>query len=145
MEEPTKDGKSHVSPSLPPELASRKRRRLDDEEKEIALFRRVRIRTEIEGLSAEGRNNPSTSYNNSDDPYSDPGLLDMLDAERNLENELLSELQDELEREAEVEEELNQRMMLDELPSDSEEESSDNSDNNESDSSEDIDMDYRFS
>jgi hypothetical protein len=164
----------NFSPELPPNSSSRKRYRPDDEEKEIALYRRVRIKTEIKVPAVEPRNKPSATHVDNDDPYSDPGLLHMLEAEKTLENELLLEFQKTQEQrerednerrletelasyaeseflrdyeiEVAVEEELNERMMLEELPSDIDKEKSESHHSDDSDDiEEDIDMDYRFS
>jgi hypothetical protein len=59
----------------------------------MALFRRVRIKTEIKVLAPQPRNKPSAAHVDNDDPYHDPELLRMLEAEKMLENELLLELQ----------------------------------------------------
>ena len=120
----------------------------------MALFRRVRIKTEIKVLAVEPRNEPSATHVDDDDPDDDldsdpdddPELLRMLEAEEESDWIAYSELQDELYNEAAVEDELNYRMMLDELPSDSDEENSESHDSDDSDDiEEDIDMDYRFS
>ena len=86
-------GKSSFSSDLSPTSISRKRQRSHDEEQEVALFRRVRIKTEIKVLAAEPRNRPSATHVDGDDPYLDPELLRMLKAEKALENELLAESQ----------------------------------------------------
>lgn len=69
----------------------------------MALFRRVRIKTEVKMLATEPRNRPSSAAHvDDDDPFSDPELLRMLQAEKDLENELLAEMRLEFEWEAQL-------------------------------------------
>jgi len=85
-------GRSGPSTDLYPTSNPRKRQRPHDEETEMALFRRVRIKTEVKVLAAESRNRPSSAAHiDDDDPFSDPELLRMLQGEKELENELLAE------------------------------------------------------
>jgi hypothetical protein len=105
-ENPSNHGKSDFCPDLPSNLKSRKRHAPHDEEKEMALFRRVRIKTEIKVLAIEPQNKPSlgsTTHINSDDPYSDPELLRTLEIEAEHENELLLELRTEEQRKLDAE------------------------------------------
>ena len=111
-------GKSGFSSDLSPTSNSRKRQRPHDEEKEVALFRRVRIKTEIKVLAAEPRNRPSATHGYEDDPYLDPWLLRMLKAEKALENELLAEsqkTQEQREWEAEMEIEIEKYKRVEDL------------------------------
>jgi hypothetical protein len=102
-------GKSNVSPE-PLNSKSRKRNAPHDEEKEMALFRRVRIKTEIKVPAIRPlRRKTPTTYIDNDDPYSDPELSRMLEAERMLEDEILYEgqkTQEQIRLEAEMEAEM---------------------------------------
>jgi len=67
-------------PEFPPSLNSRKRRKPHDEEKEMALFRRVRIKTEIKVLAVEPRNELSVTQVNDEISDADPELVELLEA-----------------------------------------------------------------
>jgi hypothetical protein len=80
------DGVVHEMPDFTPKLGPRslKRRRPHDDEEEMALFRRVRIKTEIKApTTSVGVNDPLSEYGNPiPQPYPNPKIGPTAEADK---------------------------------------------------------------